>query len=776
MSFYISDKTVSIELWERKIEYDKIAFALFQLSETFEMRIANDSKIITDNRVNGKPIDNVKRVGTEVTVKPLPWIIDNFAYAQSVLDSTSKCVNSLFNEYGINLNPNWTEINKHWSKRIERLNTAYTNAVSEAVNAQIHNQQVRFQQAYNEELSRDSGLGFGIISNSLVSHLLYAAQSASKEVKDHERALKYANENSGENFADSMLALINVIYPFYMDNIEQNLIKILGEYYAYIVSLFSKELGYIYDDIEKQFNIDDSFSILDNGEISKDTLLSALEKNPNNGVVIGYAIQYGYLDRELCEYGHNSTPMFLRRLKNWAIARLSEIYKAGKLFNKPLINDENRIIINGLMDFYKVKYPKLEKCQDWQDILMGAFAQDVAKHLTDMGEIAVAKSNILIPTEFDKLARSGKKFYLNSESKSLFVCLYHELYFNGAYTSASFLDLKAPFMVEDIDRQIRELNEKLDMRSAEIVRQAEESRKAEEARKEALRKAEIERNEKIKKTAKKLTAIIAPIIAVFLAFIILQTTLIIPESKYKQAINASENKNYSKAIDLFAELGNYKNSKEQVERLLTDKPVYKFYKINIGDIVTLGQYEQDNNLQNGNEKIKWKVLSIEEDRVLLLSEYCIEYLQYHTEDGSITWENSVLRKWLNNSFYKQAFNSAENSIVLEVLNETPDYNDLRFIEGGNDTYDKVFCLSAKEVTQYTQKQDRKAIATAYAKSKGIYVRDNDGHSSWCLRSPGAFENYVAYVNWAGVINYAPSFVYHYQGVRPAIWVDIGDLD
>lgn len=560
-----------------------------------------------------------------------------------------------------------------------------------------------------------------------------------------------------------------------MENIEQNLIKILSEYYAYIVSLFSKELGYNYDDIAERFNLDESFSILDNGEISKETLISALEKNPNNGVIIGYAIQYGYLDEELCAFGHNSSPMFLNRLKNWAIARLSEIYKAGKLFNKPLINDENRTIIDGLKAFYSYKQPRLEKCQDWQDILMGAFTQDVAKHLTEMGEIAVAKSNMLIPAEFDKLAKSGEKFYLDSESKKLFICLYHELSFDGAYTSATFLELKAPFTVEDIDSSLKELNEKITARLDEINRQDEERRKQEEARKEALRIAEIERKEKIKKTTKKLAAIITPIIAVFLVFVILLTTVIIPTNKYNQALMSIENKKYSKAIDLFLELGDYKDSKKQIEKILTDNPVYKFYKANIGDIITLGNYEQDANLQNGKEIIEWKIITIKNNRVLLLSKYCIEYLQYHSEDVAMTWEQSDLRDWLNNNFYNQSFSNNEKSLILEVLNETPDYNDLRFVEGGNNTYDKVFLLSAKEVNQYTTKNERKTVATPYVKQKGIYVRDNDGNSPWCLRSPGAFENYVAYVNWTGDINYAPSFVYHYQGVRPAVWIDINEL-
>ena len=775
MSFSTSDKAVSFELWEQKLEYNKIEFALWQLSESFEIKVKQDTETIINKRTNGVPY-KVSYVNGQPVNDICPYSWESLEYVRKTIKETGAVVNGLFAKYGINLTPNWTEINKHWLSSVERLEKTFGDALGKATQAALNNQAYKYQQAYDEELSKDFGLSFGILSSSLVNHLIYAAQSAAKEKKDHERAERVANEAMSNSHVDITVRIFSSVYPIYVDSLEPAMQKLLGEYYAYIVSLFSKELGYNYDDIAERFNLDKSFDILDNGEISKETLISALEKNPNNGVIIGYAIQYGYLDTELCAFGHNSSPMFLNRLKNWAIARLSEIYKAGKLFNKPLINDENRIIINGLKTFYSYKQPRLEKCQDWQDILMGAFTQDVAKHLTEMGEIAVAKSNMLIPAEFDKLAKSGKKFYLDSESKSLFVCLYHELYFNGAYTSASFLDLKAPFTVEDIDNSLKDINEKITARLDEINRQAEERRKQEEARKEAFRIAEIERKEKIKKTTKKLAAIITPIIAVFLVFVILLTTVIIPTNKYNQALTSIENKNYSKAIDLFSELGDYKDSKKQIEKILTDNPVYKFYKANIGDIITLGNYEQDANLQNGKEIIEWKIITIKNNRVLLLSKYCIEYLQYHSEDIAMTWEQSDLRDWLNNNFYNQSFSNNEKSLILEVLNETPDYNDLRFVEGGNNTYDKVFLLSAKEVNQYTTKNERKTVATPYVKQKGIYVRDNDGNSPWCLRSPGAFENYVAYVNWTGDINYAPNFVYHYQGVRPAVWIDISSIN
>ena len=43
--------------------------------------------------------------------------------------------------------------------------------------------------------------------------------------------------------------------------------------------------------------------------------------------------------------------------------------------------------------------------------------------------------------------------------------------------------------------------------------------------------------------------------------------------------------------------------------------------ISVGDIITFGHYEQDNNLDNGAEPIEWIVLDVQDGKALLLSKY-----------------------------------------------------------------------------------------------------------------------------------------------------------
>lgn len=71
-------------------------------------------------------------------------------------------------------------------------------------------------------------------------------------------------------------------------------------------------------------------------------------------------------------------------------------------------------------------------------------------------------------------------------------------------------------------------------------------------------------DEKRKKKIIKITKIVSPIVAVVVVFVILLNTVIIPFVKYKTAISDVDNGKYDKAIEGFSELGDYKDSAEQI--------------------------------------------------------------------------------------------------------------------------------------------------------------------------------------------------------------------
>jgi ABC-type antimicrobial peptide transport system permease subunit len=94
---------------------------------------------------------------------------------------------------------------------------------------------------------------------------------------------------------------------------------------------------------------------------------------------------------------------------------------------------------------------------------------------------------------------------------------------------------------------------------------------------------------------------------------------------------------------------------------------YKLKQSEIGDIVTFGHYEQDNNQEDGKEKIEWIVLDKKDNKALLISKYALDCQPYHKVREPITWGNCTLRRWLNNAFLHTAFSAKEQSIIPTTM-------------------------------------------------------------------------------------------------------------
>ena len=196
-----------------------------------------------------------------------------------------------------------------------------------------------------------------------------------------------------------------------------------------------------------------------------------------------------------------------------------------------------------------------------------------------------------------------------------------------------------------------------------------------------------------------------------------------------------------------------------------NNPDYK-----IGETIEFGNYPQD---KDGTEKpIEWIVMKKEGNQVLLLSKYVLDAKPYNEEVEEVTWETSDIRKWLNNEFYTTAFNKAEKARIQTSLIKNEDNSEYG-TSGGNDTEDKVFLLSEKEVeTLFSNEEERIAKATEYAQKSGVYVKKEKG-ACWWLRSPGNFSDYAAEVIVSGWV-YRNGYDVYYDsgGVRPALHLNL----
>ncbi len=216
------------------------------------------------------------------------------------------------------------------------------------------------------------------------------------------------------------------------------------------------------------------------------------------------------------------------------------------------------------------------------------------------------------------------------------------------------------------------------------------------------------------------------------------TNIKVPESK-KVENQASENQT---SVNQNSDKG-----EKNIENLKSAK---------VGDIVTFGSYEQDDNTGNGQEDIEWIVLEKTDGKILVVSKYALDTKKFHNSSESVTWETCSMRKWLNEDFVSRAFSEGEKEALSTVT----------LTNTGNATNDKVFLLSVTEAKKYFTTDEQRICAP----TKSAEVRENE-NASWTLRSSsegGATADYVS--NDGSVKSRSVEAVMSF--VRPAMWIEV----
>jgi len=199
----------------------------------------------------------------------------------------------------------------------------------------------------------------------------------------------------------------------------------------------------------------------------------------------------------------------------------------------------------------------------------------------------------------------------------------------------------------------------------------------------------------------------------------------------------------------------------------------------IGSTVRLGNYD-------------WRVLDIEGDRMLVLSERVIEKREYNEESVDVTWEGCTLRGYLNDVFLN-TFSLEEQDRILPMSNQNKD-NLWYDVKGGNVTDDRIFLLSMEELDgyfgdsgdyvnmrrkkyvggkhRYIPDENGSGLSNKYDKDR--MAKDMNGEASWWWsRSPGSLNSRAIGVNDDGHIYVIGlSVVLALGGVRPAMWVRV----
>lgn len=195
-----------------------------------------------------------------------------------------------------------------------------------------------------------------------------------------------------------------------------------------------------------------------------------------------------------------------------------------------------------------------------------------------------------------------------------------------------------------------------------------------------------------------------------------------------------------------------------------------------GDIVEFGKYIQDDSEADVKENIQWYVLKVENNQALLLSKYILDGMCYKDDDSPLIpssdivckgWHDSDVRKWLNNTFYEEAFSKEEQSLIAttkvkyEILE-----NQSEKIKNSGNVKDKVFLLDAEELP--AEIYIKTALPTEYSNYEMVSVPGPIGSAPYWIKN--RYERRSSAISQLG--NKGMGYFDYSYGVRPAIWVNL----
>ena len=197
------------------------------------------------------------------------------------------------------------------------------------------------------------------------------------------------------------------------------------------------------------------------------------------------------------------------------------------------------------------------------------------------------------------------------------------------------------------------------------------------------------------------------------------------------------------------------------------------------DIIVFGNYE-------------WRVLTVEDDKALIITDCIVEERPYHDSYIDITWADCSLRKYLNDDFYNK-FDDADKMRIVPVINKNTD-NQWYGSTGGENTIDYIFLLSLEEATcQYFGDSSSKLYhpgknqrycfqrKDANNSKRLAYLLGKDGTWWWWLRSPGRNNVKAVYIfGTDGCVGIQGNNILKGNldegrcrgGVRPALWLKL----
>lgn len=193
-------------------------------------------------------------------------------------------------------------------------------------------------------------------------------------------------------------------------------------------------------------------------------------------------------------------------------------------------------------------------------------------------------------------------------------------------------------------------------------------------------------------------------------------------------------------------------------------------------------------------KYKMRVLDIQENKALVITEEILFQRPFHNKKGDVTWAHSEIRHYLNNEFYHSFDREVKENILLTTLSN--DNNQWYDSDGGDVTQDYIFLLSVEEVVCKFFGDSSSLLYNRSLKQRYWFQRkDINNHLReaylfnsgwwWWLRTPGRDNKRAVYIHGDGNIGIQGNSTYRYSsntihkvtndnsgGIRPAMWIKV----
>jgi len=181
----------------------------------------------------------------------------------------------------------------------------------------------------------------------------------------------------------------------------------------------------------------------------------------------------------------------------------------------------------------------------------------------------------------------------------------------------------------------------------------------------------------------------------------------------------------------------------------------------------------------------WRILDIQNNVALIITEDIIELRSYHDTRKDITWAGCELRSYLNGEFYDK-FSESDKSRIVTITNKNPD-NQWYGTSGGEDTRDNIFLLTIEDVVCKYFGDSSKVLQNRKKNQKYWFQAKDENNSKrvakrgwWWLRSPGRNNRVAVYIHGSGDVGINGNPILRldgniYGGVRPALWLKLGIL-